>query len=141
MIKSSEDKYNYFIEDAKAASMKVPRPGHVPANSQSMNFSQVDPKLRVPTMKENKNKADERMDKIEKRPKDAAPGDINDTEAWKKFNTRRNEFKISTFKREIFTDTYKKQRDFVPGPGKNHCDISKFDKLSRSPKSISIKRH
>ena len=41
---------------------------------------------------------------------------MNTTEAWKKINCRRNEFKISTFKREIFTDTYKKTREFVPGP-------------------------
>lgn len=64
--------------------------------------------MKSPLIKDNKNKKDERMDKIEKRPKDPAPGDIVDNEAWKKFNTRRNEFKISTFKREIFTDTYKK---------------------------------
>lgn len=42
-------------------------------------------------MKENKTKTDDRMTKIEKRPKDTAPGDLNDMTAWKKINTRRNE--------------------------------------------------
>ena len=92
-------------------------------------------------MKENKNKNDERMTKIEKKPKDPAPGDIDDTAAWKKFNTRRNEFKISTFKREIFTDTYCKQRNWLPGPGKHYVEKEKYDRLSKSPPSISIKRH
>lgn len=141
MVKSTEEKCCAFIEDARAASQRVPRPGHLPANSQILDYKAVDPKMKIALMKENKNKNDERMAKIEKRPKDAAPGDINDTEAWKKFNTRRNEFKISTFKREIFTDTYKKQREFVPGPGKHHVEMAKYNRLSTSPKSIRIGRH
>jgi hypothetical protein len=44
-----------------------------------MNYSQIDAKMKTMVMKENKNKTDERMAKIEKRPKDAAPGDIDDT--------------------------------------------------------------
>ena len=35
MVKSTEDKYCSFIEDATAKSQRMPRPGHVPANSQS----------------------------------------------------------------------------------------------------------
>ena len=106
-----------------------------------MNFSAVDPKMKSPIIKENKNKADERMAKIEKRPKDPAPGDINDMETWKKFCTRRNEFKVSQFKREHFTDTYKKSKEWIPGPGKHFVAIEKFDKLSRSPPSIKVQRH
>ena len=47
--------------------------------------------MKSPVIKENKNKKDERMDKIEKRPKDSAPGDFEDMKIWKKINTRRNE--------------------------------------------------
>lgn len=98
--------------------------------------------MKSPKITENKNKNDERMGKIEKRPKDGAPGDYNTYEMWKKLNCRRNEFKISTFKREVFTDTYKKQREFVPGPGKNHMEFSKIKKLtSASPPSLRMKRH
>ena len=64
MVKSTAEKYCGFIEDAKVASLKVPRPGHLPANSQSLNFAIVDPKLRSPKIMENKNKRDERMAKI-----------------------------------------------------------------------------
>lgn len=35
MVKSTEDKYCIFIEDAVNKSKMMPRPGHVPANSQS----------------------------------------------------------------------------------------------------------
>ena len=76
-----------------------------------MNYKGVDAKEKVPIMRERKNNKDDRMAKIEKRPKDAAPGDIDCTYQWKKINCRRNEtegLKISTFKREIFTDTYRK---------------------------------
>jgi hypothetical protein len=141
MIKSTEEKYCGFIEDARVASQKVPRPGHLPANAQTLNYSVCDPKLKSPVIKENKNKKDERMAKIEKRPKDAAPGDTNDLEAWKKFYTKKNEFKSGNFKRENFTDTYKKGKDWIPGPGKNFVSMDKWDKLSRSPPSIKIKRH
>ena len=144
MIKSTEDKYCIFIEDAVNKSKMMPRPGHVPTNSQSQNYSQVDPKPKCPVMKESKNKTDDRMTKIEKRPKDTAPGDLNDMAAWKKINTRRNEQegqKISTFKREIFTDTYCKQRNWLPGPGKHYVEKEKYDRLSKSPPSIAMKRH
>ena len=107
-------------------------------------YKGVDPKLKVPTMKESKNKNDDRLAKIEKRPKDAAPGDIHIHEAWKKIWTKRCEqegVKFSSFKREIFTDKYKKTREFVPGPGKNHVDIEKFNRLSTSPNSIRTRRH
>jgi hypothetical protein len=33
MVKSTEEKYCGFIEDARAASSQLPRPGHLPANS------------------------------------------------------------------------------------------------------------
>lgn len=84
------------------------------------------------------------MSKIERKPKDPAPGDIDNMIPWKKINTRRNEqegVKFSAFKREIFTDTYCKQRNWLAGPGKFHVDTHKYDKLSKSPPSISKKRH
>lgn len=119
----------------------MPRPGHLPANSQTLNYNIVDPKLKSPVIKENKNKKDERMAKIEKRPKEQAPGDTNDLEAWKKFYTKKTEYKVGIFKRENFTDTYKKGKDWVPGPGKHNITMDNYEKLSRSPPSIKIRRH
>lgn len=130
MIKSTEEKYCGFIEDARVASAQIPRPGHVPANSQTLNYNYVDPKMKVPVIKENKNKYDERMSKIEKKPKEAAPGDFDDMGIWKKFNTKKNDFKVQVGKREPFTDTYKKLRDWVPGPGKHHMEYNKIKKLT-----------
>lgn len=89
MIKTTGEKYCGFIEDARVASMQMPRPGHVPANAQTLNYSYIDPKLKAPYIKENKNKNDERMAKIEKRPKEQAPGDVNDDVAWKKAYTKK----------------------------------------------------
>ena len=99
-------------------------------------------KLVQKMIKENKNKNDERMAKIEKKPKEGAPGDYNDAEIWKKFSTKKNEFKVGVGKREPFTDTYKKLREFIPGPGKHHMEYNKIKKLtSQSPPSLKIKRH
>ena len=41
MLKSTAEKYCGFIEDAKVASLKVPRPGHLPANARTSSIART----------------------------------------------------------------------------------------------------
>jgi len=81
------------------------------------------------------------MARIEKRPKDPAPGDVADMAAWKKFNCKKSEFTVGKGKREPFVDTAANNKKFNPGPGKFDLKPALYARLSTSPPSVKIQRH
>jgi len=107
-------------------------------------YKRVDPYPRPALITPVKNKNDDRMARIEKRPKDPAPGDISDMAAWKKFNCKKSEtdgFAVGKGKREPFVDTVAKNKKFNPGPGKFDLKPALYARLSTSPPSVKIRRH